>query len=224
MNKFGSVLCKIFLKPWLDSRLINKTEGLENIPKGNFILAANHQSNLDHIAAGYICLPRSFRFIGQFDGHKGYKQWMVKAFYSLMGVIPLDRTNSESKKEVLEKAIEYAKKGDIIALYPEGTRTRDGQIGEAKPGVAKIFLGTGLPILPVAIKGTRELFPPHGKLTIKKIIEVKVGKPLYFEKEFKEAEALSYKSEEYKEICQRISEKVMDEIISLAGQKNHERN
>jgi len=216
MNKFGSILCTIFLKPPIEAYLVKKTEGLENLPKGNFILAANHQSNLDHVAAGYICLPRSFRFIGQYDGHSGWKKWLVKIAYAIAGVIPLDRTNSESKKIVIEKAVDYAKKGDIIALYPEGTRTRNGQMGEPKPGVAKIFLGSGVPIVPVAIKGTFELFPPHGKLKIKRIVEIKIGKPIYFEKEFQTAKNLSYKSEEYKKICQQISEKVMDEIIDLA--------
>ncbi|MFA5746451.1 MAG: lysophospholipid acyltransferase family protein [Candidatus Paceibacterota bacterium] len=219
MNKFGSLLCTIFLKPLIEAFLVKKIEGLENLPKGNFILAVNHQSNLDHVAAGYVCLPRSFRFIGQYDGHSGWKQWLVKAVYAFTGVIPLDRTNSESKKDVLEKAVGYAKKGDIIILYPEGTRTRTGQIGEPKPGVAKIFLGSGVPIVPIAVKGTFELFPPHGKLKIKRIIEIKVGKPIYFEKEFQSAKNLSYKSEEYKDLCQKISEKAMDEIIGLAGQK-----
>jgi 1-acyl-sn-glycerol-3-phosphate acyltransferase len=224
MNKFGSILCAILLKPLIDAYLVKKIEGLENLPKGNFILAVNHQSNLDHVAAGYVCLPRSFRFIGQVDGHNGLKKWLVKAAYAITGVIPLDRTSSESKKTVIEKAIGYAKKGDIIALYPEGTRTRNGQMGDPKPGVAKIFLGSGVPIVPVAVKGTFELFPPHGKLKIKKIVEIKVGKPIYFKKEFQAAKNLSYKSEEYKKICQRISEKVMDNIVKLAGQKKNEGN
>ncbi|MFA5742398.1 MAG: lysophospholipid acyltransferase family protein [Candidatus Paceibacterota bacterium] len=215
MNKAVSTICKVLLKPLIDQLFIKKVNGLENLPKSNFILAANHQSNLDHVIIGSFCVPRSFKFIGQVDGHKGISKLLVDLFYGFFGVIPLDRGDSGSKKSAIKKAVESLKKGYIIGIYPEGTRTRSGELGEAKPGVAKIFLGSGAPIVPIAIKGTFELFPPHGKLKIKRIVEVEIGRPIYFKKEFKAAQNLSYQSEKYKKLCQGISDKVMVKISDL---------
>jgi 1-acyl-sn-glycerol-3-phosphate acyltransferase len=219
MNKFLSLLCKIFLKPIVDSFLIKEVRGLENIPKSNFILAANHQSHLDQIATGYVCVPRSFRMIGQTDRYKGLMKFLLRLIYFFTGVIPLDRLDEKSKKEVIEKAEKVLKKGDILVIYPEGTRSRTGKIQEAKTGIAKIFLKTKIPILPVAIKGTFQLMPPGKSLPkIKKIIKINIGKPFYFEKEFEVAKNLNPESEEYKIICQKISTQVIEEIKRLFDQ------
>ncbi len=106
-------------------------------------------------------------------------------------------------------------KGDILVIYPEGTRSVDGKIQEGKFGAAKIFLKTGVPILPTGIKGSFELFPPKGKMKIKKIIKVNIGKPLFFERELKEAENLKENSKEYYHLLQKITDKIMEEINNL---------
>lgn len=136
------------------------------------------------------------------------------AVYSLAGVIQLNRNDSESKKEVLERAVDYLKKGDIIIIYPEGTRSRIGQIGKGKWGVAKLFLQTGLPIVPVGIKGAFKLLPPGGKLKIERAIEINIGSPLVFPKEMSQA-GQSEETEQYKKILQDITNKTMKEIAKL---------
>lgn len=218
MNKTSSWFCKIFLKPIVDKFLIKKVKGLENAPReGNFILVANHQSHLDHIATAYICIPRRFHMIGQVDR---YNTGLVRVFrdliYFITGVIPLNREIEESKKKAIEEAIKILKMGDILIIYPEGTRSRTGQIQEGKCGVAKIFLKTGIPILPVGIKSAFELLPPGRNFPkIKRSIEVNIGKPLYFKEEFKEVKNLNESSEEYREILQKITKKIMEEITNL---------
>lgn len=215
MNKAGSIICKVLFYPVISLLLIKKISGKENLPKSSFILAANHQSNLDHAIIASFLFPKNFKFIGQTDGHKGIKKIMVDFFYSLCGVIPLDRTNAESKKSAMKKAEQALKKGYVVCIYPEGTRTRTGKLGQGKTGAAKIFLQTKAPIVPVAIKGAFELFPAHGKLKIKKQIEIKIGRPVYFKKEFKAGENLSFHSEKYKNLCQKISDKIMFKIADL---------
>lgn len=218
MNKAASWFCKIFLKPIVDKFLVRKVRGIENVPReGNFILVANHQSHLDHIATAYICVPRRFHMIGQVDR---YNTGLVRVFrdliYFIAGVIPLDRKSEESKKKAIEEAIKILKMGDILIIYPEGTRSRTGQIQEGRSGAAKIFLKTGIPILPVGIKNAFELLPPGKKVPkVKRSIEVNIGKPLYFEEEFKKVKNLNESSEEYREIIQKITKKIMEEIISL---------
>jgi 1-acyl-sn-glycerol-3-phosphate acyltransferase len=133
----------------------------------------------------------------------------------MAGVIPLNRNSQESRKKVIEKSIEVLKKGEILIMYPEGTRSKNGKLQEGKLGVAKIFLKTGVPILPVGIKGTFELMPPHGKLKIKKIAVVNIGKPLFFEKELEEAKNLKEDSEEYFKILKKITDELMSNIAGL---------
>jgi len=215
MNKVVSWFCKIFLKPIIDWLLIKEVRGLENIPKGPFILVSNHVSYLDTIINGCLCVPRRFHFIGQIDGWKGIMKLLIRALYFVAGVIPLNRQSDESREKTLKEAIKVLKKGNILVLYPEGRRSASGLLQEGKLGTAKIFLKTGVPILPAGLKGTFELLPPQGKLKIKKIVEINIGQPLFFNEEFNLAQNLGENSPEYQEILEKITDKVMEEIANL---------
>jgi len=216
MNRLISWFCKIFFRPVVDKFLIKEVKGLENLPKENFILAANHQSHLDQLMTGYVCVPRRFHMIGQTDRYSGLAKLFLYLVYFITGVIPINRESEESRKKVLEEAVKVLRKGDILVIYPEGTRTRTGEIQKGKFGVAKIYLRTGVPILPVGIKGVFELMPSGKRIPkIKKIIEINIGKPLYFKEEFEKAKNLDCNSVEYKNLLQRSTDKVMEEIKKL---------
>ena len=202
---FFSAFCFLFVRPFISLIFIKKIEGKENIPKKNFILAANHQSHLDQLFTGYLCTPRRFTYIGQTDRYQGLEKFLLKLLYLLWGVIPVNRKDKISRKKALERCIFALKQGFILIIYPEGTRTRTGKLQKGKCGIGKIFLATKKPILPVGIKGAFELLPPGGKLKIKKNIEIKIGKPLFFEKNSSPEE---------------ITKKVIEEIANLLGQKS----
>ena len=221
MNKLISWFCNIFIAPIIKFLLVKKIKGWENIPETNFILASNHESHLDWLIDGCICVPRSFRFVGQTDQYGGLTKVLLYIMYFLAGVIHINRKNKESKKRMFEQAIKSLKAGDCLIIYPEGTRTRTGQIGRGKRGIARIFLETGKPILPVAIKGTFEILPPKSKLRIDKIkrtVEINIGKPLYFKEEYEKAKSVDKNSEEYGLLLSKITGKMMDEIISLRSE------
>ncbi len=215
MNRILSWFCKIVLKPIVDLLLIKEVRGLENIPKSPFILVSNHTSYLDIIVDSYLCVPRRFHFIGQIDGWKGIMKWLIKALYFVSGVIPLDRQSKESREKVLKEAIKVLKKGNILVLYPEGRRSVSGLLQDGKLGVAKIFLKTGVPILAAGLKGTFELLPSRGKLKIKRIVEINIGKPLFFNEELNLSQNLVEDSPEYHEILGKITEKIMAELKEL---------
>jgi len=215
VNKPNSWFCKIFLKPLVDEFLIQEVEGQDYIPRTNFILVSNHQSHLDWIASACLCLPRRFTYLGQVDRYGGFLAIGRDLLYFIAGVIPVNRKDENSKEIALKKTVEVLKRGDILIIYPEGTRSRTGEIQKGKLGVAKIFLQTGIPILPVGISGTFELLPPGGKLKIKKIVKINVGQPLFFKEELEKAKSLDEESEEHKEILQKITNKVMEEINNL---------
>jgi len=216
MNRLISWFCKILLKWPVDRFLIKEVRGLENRPKGNFILAANHQSHLDQIAAGYVCVPRRFHMIGQTDEYHGFIKILLYLLYFFAGVIPVNRESEESRKKTLREATKVLKRGDILVIYPEGMRTKTGQIQKAFPGVAKLHLLTGVPILPVGIKGTFELMPPGKRFPkIKRVVKINIGKPLLFKEEIEEAKNFDCQSPEHKKIAAEIAEKAMKEISNL---------
>ena len=215
MQKIVSWFCKIFLAPIVRLTLIKEIKGWENIPKKNFILASNHLSHLDIIMSGFVSVPRRFTYLGQIDRYKGLAALMRNIVYSIGEVIPVDRQSDVSRKEALEECVKRIKRGDTLVIYPEGTRSRTGEIQNGKLGVARIYLKTGVPILPMGIKGTFELLPPGGKLKIRRIITLNIGKPLHFEDKFQEARDLPEDSPEYREIASEIVKRVMEEITKL---------
>ncbi|HUW72036.1 MAG TPA: lysophospholipid acyltransferase family protein [Candidatus Humimicrobiaceae bacterium] len=216
MNPVISWFCKIFLKPIVGRLLIKEVRGLGNIPMAPFILVSNHVSYLDIIIDSYLCVPRKFHFIGQIDGFKGVIKWLIRAIYFISGVIPLDRKNDRSRENVLKQAIQVLKKGNILVLYPEGRRSTNGEIQKGRFGTAKIFLKTGVSVIAAGIKGTFESMPPKGKLKIKKIIEVSVSKPLFFNEEFNLAQNLAEDSLEYQQVLEKITDKIIGELKQLA--------
>jgi 1-acyl-sn-glycerol-3-phosphate acyltransferase len=220
MNKAVSIFCKIFVAPLVGILLIKEVKGRKNIPGSNFILASNHQSYLDIVACGYICVPRVFTFIGQVDKGKGIAGMLRDFFYFLGGVIRLNRKDDNSKKQVFNEAVEVINKGSSLVIYPEGTRTKTGEIQQGKWGVAKIFLKTGAPVLPLGINGAFEMLSPSGKVSLKRMIRLNIGKPIYFREEFEKAKNISVESEEYKNLCISITNRIMEEIKKLVYEKD----
>ena len=218
MNKSFSWFCAIFIKPIVYLLFIKEVRGKKNIPKTNFILASNHQSHLDWFLDAFFCVPRRCRFIGQVDKYEGFIGFVRDFFYYITETIRLDRESKESKKEAAKEAIASLKKGYVLILYPEGTRSRTGEIGKGRWGTAKFFLETEVPVLPIGIEGTFRLLPPGGKLKIKRVIKINIGKPLYFEKELERAKQIDKNSEEYQQILIKITDRMMEQIASLKSQ------
>jgi 1-acyl-sn-glycerol-3-phosphate acyltransferase len=216
MKKIVSILSRWALGWYIDDKMIKEVRGLENFPAGkNFIFAQNHLSYMDLFVDGYLCAPRRFTYIGQVDKIAGFKGFLRDLLYGYAEVIPVDRNDKESKKQAIIKAIERLKEGYTLIIYPEGTRSRDGQMREFKPGVAKLHLESGVPVLPVAIKGTYELMPPGQKLKVKKIVSVNIGKPLDFASERETAKGLDKNSEEYHRLCVGIAKTIENEVRNL---------
>ena len=205
MNKIISIILKVFLAPIISILLIKEKRG--SLPKGNFILAPNHQSYIDIIVCGYLCVPRKFTFIGQVDKGKGIIGFLRDSIYFLAGVIPLNRKDENSKKQAFARAVRALKNGYCLVIYPEGKRSKTGEVQEGKWGVAKLFLETNVPIVPLGIIGAIDVMSPNGKIKIKKLIKLNIGKPLFFKEDLK--------LKNYKDTCINITNKVMTEIKKL---------
>lgn len=137
------------------------------------VVIANHASNLDPPALA-IAISPPVRFMAKAEM---FKVPVLGSFIKSMGAFPVVRGGGG--RPAIEAAIKQAKDGGVIAMFPEGTRTRDGNLKDPKPGAAIIAIEAGVPIVPVAIQGTYSAWPRGSFLPkLGRPISVVVGSPL----------------------------------------------
>jgi len=148
-----------------------RPEGVENLPKsGGFVLAANHTSNFDPFPLAMPLWPRRFlRFMAKSELY----WWPLGALITAGGGFPVRR--GERDVEAIRTAMELAREGHIVAMFPHGTRQRKGLVKKYQPrphtGAARIALDAGVPLVPAAIAGT-------DRLSRLERLRVRYGKPM----------------------------------------------
>jgi 1-acyl-sn-glycerol-3-phosphate acyltransferase len=146
----------------------------EELPDESFVFVANHSSNLDvWVLLG--SLKYNFRLISKKEwGYVPLFGWAMRA----CGMIFLDRGNSRSARDSIDKAAARIRGGRSILLFPEGTRSRTGELMEFKRGAVHLALKSSASLVPIAISGTFPLMPA-GRLTITPgKVRVQVGVPI----------------------------------------------
>lgn len=133
-----------------------EARGTENLPESGFVLAANHISNFDPWPLGLPLFPdRYLRFMAKSE----LFWWPLGAFIKSAGAFKVYRGKSDA--DAMETAMQLAREGEIVVMFPEGTRQKKGlrKKFEARPhsGAARIALGAGVPLIPAAIKGMDSL-------------------------------------------------------------------
>ena len=133
-----------------------RVRGLEHLPEGGFVLAANHTSNFDPWALGIPLLPRrQLRFMAKSELFNPVLAPVLRAG----GAFKVRR--GESDVEAMRTAAELVRSGEIVVMFPEGTRRRKGlrkrHVARAHTGAARIALNAGAPLVPAAIAGTDRL-------------------------------------------------------------------
>lgn len=148
--------------------------GQENLPEGSVLFISNHQSNFDiPIFMSYINKPKAF--ISKIETAKipVLASWM-----RLMKCVFMDRKDIRQSVEAINKGAEFLKQGYSMVIFPEGTRSRDGSLGEFKAGSFKLAVKSGVPIVPVAIKGSFDIMG-KGSVIIKPAqVELEILKPI----------------------------------------------
>ncbi|MFD6856126.1 lysophospholipid acyltransferase family protein [Rhodococcus sp. NPDC060090] len=134
-----------------------KISGREHIPRrGPVIIAANHLAVLDSF---YLTLAarRQITFLakGEYFDKAGIAGGFQRSFFSAMGQIPVDRRGGSHASPALAAATRIIEQGGAWGIHPEGTRSPDGRLYRGKTGAVRVALETGVPIVPVAITGTR---------------------------------------------------------------------
>ena len=149
-------------------------------PKGNMfpeytpaILVGSHESHLDPFFYGAAC-QRRIRYMSKLDN---FKTPLVKTLFNNLGAFKIDRENPERG---WEKAKEILSGGECIGIFPEGTRSRDGELGEFKSGAVRLAIEMQVPIVPMAIIGSRNALK-KGNLVMKPTqVLVRAGDPIYY--------------------------------------------
>lgn len=183
------VIAMIVFAPFMPRKVI----GRENVPaEGGFVLAMNHRSNLDVIAGGLSC-PRQLHFMAK---KELFKNRLLGWLFKKLNAFPLDRKGNDLK--AIKTALSLLKSGEVLGIFPEGTRVRRGENVDAKAGVSMLALRARVPVVPGVIVGEYKLF--HR-------IYVVFGKPVSLEKYYDEK--LS------NEQLQQISEEILEEIKKM---------
>ena len=133
-----------------------KVEGAHNIPdEGAAILAANHISFFDTVVL-MLSVSRPTRFIGKAEY---MDSWKTRHLFPALGMIPIERAAGRQAMAALDTAAGVLRLGELLAIYPEGTRSRDGLLHRGHTGVAELALSTGAPIVPIGLVGTDRIQP-----------------------------------------------------------------
>ncbi|MFE2480588.1 1-acyl-sn-glycerol-3-phosphate acyltransferase [Streptomyces sp. NRRL F-2747] len=210
---FYHLLKHVLLGPLLRLLFRPRIEGLENIPaEGAAIIAGNHLSFSDHFLMPAI-LKRRITFLAKaeyFTG-PGVKGRLTAFFFRSAGQIPVDRSGKDAGQAALREGLGVLAKGELLGIYPEGTRSHDGRLYKGKVGVAAMALGAGVPVVPCAMVGTFEIQPPGQKIPNIRRVTIRFGEPLEFSR---------YAGMEgERAVLRAVTDEIMYAVLGLSGQE-----
>jgi 1-acyl-sn-glycerol-3-phosphate acyltransferase len=204
-NLVAGPLIKTVFRPWI--------VGLENIPAtGGLILASNHLSFIDSIFLPLL-IDRRIYFLAKSDYFtgRGLKNWATKRFLLGTGMLPIDRSGGKASEASLNTGLAVVAQGNVLGIYPEGTRSPDGKMYRGRTGVARMILEGHVPVVPVAMIDTEKVMPIGSKLPKVRRIGVIFGEPLDFSR-FEGMESDRF-------ILRSITDEIMYELSRISGQE-----
>ena len=139
---------------------------------GGCIIACSHQSFLDPIIVGFSC-RRAVRYLAR---GSLFRSRLFGAFIASYGAMQVER--DEADVGAVRQCIEHLHRGEMVLLFPEGTRTRTGEIGPLKPGVCLISSRAGVPVVPAAVEGSLAAWPRGRLLPMPRKIRIAYGEPV----------------------------------------------
>lgn len=200
----GPILKTIF-RPW--------AVNAEKLPEtGGVILASNHLSFIDSIFLPLV-IDRPMVFLAKSDYFtgKGLKGWATRMFFNAAGMLPIDRSGGKASEASLNTGLRVLARGEVLGIYPEGTRSPDGKMYRGRTGVARMVLEARVPVIPVAMIDTATIMPIGRRLPRLGRVGVVFGEPLDFSR-FEGMEGDRF-------ILRSITDEIMYELLRLSGQE-----
>ena len=207
------LLRRILLGPLLHAVFRPWVRGLENVPEdGAAILASNHLSFSDSFFLPLV-VDRQITFLAKSDYFtgRGVKGRLTAAFFRGAGQVPIDRTGGQASDAALRTGLRVLHAGDVLGIYPEGTRSPDGRLYRGKTGVARMALEARVPVVPVAMIGTDKVQPIGRKVPRIGRVGIVIGEPLDFSRYDGMAED--------RFVLRSITDEIMYELMRLSGQE-----
>lgn len=167
-------LVKLVFRPWV--------EGAEHIPPtGPVIIVGNHLSVIDSFIFP-LMIDRRVSFLAKSDYFtgKGLSGWLVKHFMLATGQIPIDRSGGKASEAALNTGLAVLDRGNVLAMYPEGTRSPDGRLYRGRTGVARLVIESGAPVVPAVMIDTDKAMPIGRKIPRVRRIGTVIGPPMDF--------------------------------------------
>lgn len=167
-------IVKAIFRPWVVGR--------RNIPlEGAAILASNHLSVSDSVFLPLmIDRPMSFLAKSDYFTGKGIKGWSTRMFMKATGQIAIDRSGGKASEASLNTGLAVLGSGNILGIYPEGTRSPDGQLYRGRTGLARMALEAKVPVIPVVMVNTDVVMPIGQSIPRVGRVGVVIGEPLDF--------------------------------------------
>ena len=152
-----------------------RIEGVEHLPRtGPFILVTNHCSNLDPLMMGWASgnqIGRVVHFMAKIE----MRSWPIVGWLATQAGVYFVR-RGERDRAAQQFSLDALADGRPIAIFPEGTRSRDGHLKEGKPGAALIAMRSGAPLVPAGISGTQHVFA-KGRWPRASRVRIRIGEP-----------------------------------------------
>lgn len=206
------VLKLIVIGPWLRVLFRPWLEGKSHIPAtGPAIMASNHLSFSDSFFLA-LSLPRPITYLAKSDYFtgRGIKGWATRVFFTSVGQVPVDRAGGRASEAAIAAATRILGEGELLGIYPEGTRSPNGTMYRGKTGLARMALEAQAPVVPVAMINTFEIQPPGHLRPRLKRVGIRIGAPL----DFTRYEGL----ENDRFVLRSATDEVMYELMRLTGQ------
>ncbi|MDY0910008.1 lysophospholipid acyltransferase family protein [Microbacterium sp. CFBP9034] len=167
-------IVKAIFRPWIVGR--------RNIPtEGGAILASNHLSFVDSVILP-LMIDRPVAFLAKSDYFtgKGLKGWSTRVFLKGTGQLPIDRTGGKASEASLNTGLQVLGGGELLGIYPEGTRSPDGKLYRGRTGIARMALEAHVPVVPVVMVDTDTMMPIGRRVPNVVRVGVVIGEPLDF--------------------------------------------
>jgi len=202
---FVGPIVKAIYRPWVTGR--------ENVPTtGAAILASNHLSVIDSVFLPLMLdRPVSFLAKAEYFTGRGLKGWATKWFMKGTGQIALDRSGGPASEAALNTALQVIGRGDLLGIYPEGTRSPDGKLYRGRTGIARMALEAKVPVIPVIMVDTGTMMPIGQTLPRVMRVGVVIGEPLDFSR------YAGMEGDRY--VLRSVTDEIMVALQRLGGQE-----